>query len=353
MEAGRIVVQGDPGMIGGINFWRRAVQWASFIVLVYAAFLFPHPLETGFLPETKAPPGLPSTARFDRTKILWASDDPPRIDAYPPSAMCRFMPRGGMFKACVLHFISENLTWGTELKYLLPHIFVFSVLAFLFARLCCGWVCPLGSIGDVMCWIRKKLGYDHLKFSRRTQRVLKYSNYAILALALGLSALIFLPALGFCRDELFLPYCQICPGKLVFPLFGGRVPAWHDFSTRIYGVFTVLGWLFAVLFVLAFFTGKNVWCRLCPIGTFTSFFNRGGAAALRKDQGRCSNCGICADACPVASTHVYDQRRTGDASHADCILCLRCVELCPKNGCLSFALFGAKLAESSFKPANK
>jgi polyferredoxin len=340
-------------MTGRISFWRLVARWTAFVLLVYGAFLVPRPLETGLLPETKAPAGQPSTTRFDRTRILWASDDPPRIDAYPPSAVCRFNPRGGMFKACVLHFLSENLTWGTALKYMLPHIVFFTVLAFLFARLWCGWVCPLGSVGDALCWVRKRLGYDHVKFSRRTQRTLMYSNYAILALALGLSLLIFLPALGFCRDELFLPYCQICPGRLVFPLFGGTIPVWRDFSTPIYGVFTVLGWMFAVLFVLAFFTGKNVWCRLCPIGTFTAFFNRGGAAVLHKDQGKCSNCGICAEACPVASARVYDTRKTGDVSHADCILCLRCVELCPKDGCLKFSLFGSTLAESSFKHTGK
>ena len=334
-----------------ISFWRWTSQWAFFTLLVYGAFIFPRPLETGFLPETKAPAGAPSTTRFDRSAILWASDNPPRIDAYPPSAVCRFNPKGGMFKACVLHFLSENFTWGTHWKYLLPHLAFFVVLAGLFGRLWCGWACPLGTIGDSLCWLRKRMGMDHVKFGASAQRTLKISNYLILGFALGLSALIFLPFLGFCRDELFLPYCQVCPGRLVFPLCGGTVPNWKDFSTPLYGVFTVLGWGFAGLFVLAFFTGKNVWCRLCPIGTFTAFFNRGGGAGLHKDQSKCSSCGVCADACPVASLKVLEDKKGGDISHADCIMCLRCVEMCPKDGCLKFKLLGMKLAESSFKPA--
>jgi len=335
---------------GSITARRRVVRGAAFGLLVYAAYLIPAPLETGLLPAAKAPPGAPSTTRFDRSRILWAADDPPRIDAYPPAAVCRFIPKGGMFKACVLHFLSENLTWLTAVRYMLPHLLVFIVLAFLFARLWCGWVCPLGCVGDALCWLRRTAGLDHVRFTKDAQRLLKAGNWLLLGLALGLSLLIVLPPLEVCKDQLFLPYCQICPGRLIFPLFGGTLPNWKDFSTPVYGVFTVLGWIFLALFVLAFVTGKNVWCRLCPIGTFTSFFNRGGAVALVKDQGRCSSCGVCADACPVASTRVLEDRTRSDVSHAECILCLRCVEMCPKDGVLKATLFGRVIAASSFKP---
>ena len=334
---------------GSISAKRRAVRGAAFGLLVYAAYLFPASMETELLPRLKPPPGQPSTTRFDRSRILWAADAPPRIDAYPPSAICRFIPKGGMFKACVLHFLSENLTWLTAVRYMLPHLLAFTVLAFVFARLWCGWICPLGTVGDVLCWLRRSLGFDHVRFPKEAQRVLKAGNWLILGLALGLSLLIVVPQLSICRDQLFLPYCQICPGRLIFPLFGGTMPNWKDFSTPIYGVFTVLGWVFLALFVLAFFTGRNVWCRLCPIGTFSSFFNRGGGVALLKDQARCNRCGVCADGCPVASTHVHDERKHVNVSHADCILCLRCVELCPRDGCLTATLFGRSIATSSFK----
>jgi len=336
--------------LGRIGMWRRAVQAVSFSLLVYGAFLIPSRMEMSLLPALKPPPGEPSTTRFDRGKILWAADNPPRVDSYPPAAACRFMPKGGMFKACILHFLSENLTWRTSFKHMLPHLLFYVALAFIFARLWCGWVCPLGSVGDVLCYARKKLGFDHLKFSPAAQRLLKTGNYAILALALGLSILAAWPPLSVCKDQLFLPYCQMCPGRAIFPLFGATIPNLGDFSTAIYGTFTVLGWLFLATFVLAFFTGKNVWCRICPIGTFTSFFNRGAGASLIKNAAKCSSCGVCADCCPVASTRVYNAKESGDTSHADCILCLRCVEMCPKDGCLAFKLFGREVARSAFQP---
>lgn len=335
---------------GRINLWRRTVQVSAFVLLVYGAYLIPQPVHTTLLPGTKPPPGQPSTTRFDRSRILWATDDPPRVDTYPPSAVCRFNPKGGMFKACILHFLSENLTWLTQVKYLLPHLALFAVLSFLFARLWCGWVCPLGTVGDFLCYLRKKLGFDYVRFGARAQRVLKAGNYGLLGLVLGLSILIVLPPLEACKDELFLPYCQMCPGRIVFPLFGGTLPNLMDFSTVIYGVFTLLAWALLGVFVLAFVTGKNVWCRICPIGTFGSFFNRGGATALTKNHKKCNGCGVCADACPVASTEVYAAKRSGNVSHADCILCLRCVELCPNDGALEFSLLGRKLAASSFRP---
>ena len=333
---------------GRINMWRRVVQGVLFAFLVYGAYLFPGRLESEALPAVKPPPGQPSTTRFTKDKVLWATDDKPVLESYPPGAICRFNPKGGFFKACVLHFLSENLTWQTHIKHFLPHLAFFGILAFVFARLWCGWACPLGAVGDFMCWVRKKLGFDYVRFSRRTQRILRIGSWTILGLALGISLFAAFPPAEACKDQLFLPYCQICPARLVFPLFGGKVQNFYDFSTLIYTVFSVLSWVLLALFVLAFVTGKNLWCRLCPIGAFPGFFNRGGGTALIKTMPKCNGCGTCADACPVASTRVYDARKTGDVSNSECILCLRCVELCPRDGALEFRLLGKTVARSSF-----
>ena len=47
---------------------------------------------------------------------------------------------------------------------------------------------------------------------------------------------------------------------------------------------------------------------------------------------------------------VYEEKERRNVSHRDCILCLRCVELCPKEDCLQLSFAGTKVVGSSFKP---
>jgi hypothetical protein len=97
---------------------------------LYGGFLGIENLKT-FLPSLNPDPGEPIPTEYSRNEILWASEDPPIFELYLPVATCRFIAKGGSFKACFLHMISENLTWLTPLKYLLPHIFVFVLLCFI------------------------------------------------------------------------------------------------------------------------------------------------------------------------------------------------------------------------------
>jgi polyferredoxin len=341
-----------------ITFYRRLSQGVFFLLLVYGGVLFALPplllkgkLESSLLPQLKAPKGLPSTTTFQPGQILWAADDPPVFDTYPPAAVCRFNPRGGLFKACIVHMLSENLTWRTSIRYLLPHFLVFSALAFFVGRAWCGWACPLGTVGDVLTWLRRRLGMSYVAMGPSLRRALRSTSYGVLASTLGLSWVIGTAAFAPYQCALFLPYCQACPGRLLCPLFGGTMPGWRDFSSKIAGLFTVTGWAVLGLFLAAFFVGRRLWCHVCPIGLVTSWFNRGCGVTVRKtDASACNRCSSCADACPMGLTHVREEKEKKVLNDPKCIFCLRCVEQCPRDGCLNVRFFGAPVTKSSFEP---
>jgi ferredoxin len=337
-----------------ITFYRRLSQGVFFLLLVYGGMLFKKAeLGGSFLPPLSAPVGSPSTSTFQRGQILWAADDPPVFDTYPPAAVCRFNPRGGLFKACIVHLVSETLTWRTPFRYLLPHLLVFTLLAFLVGRWWCGWACPLGTVGDVLTWLRRRLGMSYVVTGASLRRALRSTSYGLLLSSLGISWLIGTPA--FAQSQypcsLYLPYCQVCPARLLCPLFGGSVPGWRDFSTKIAGLFTVTSWAVLGLFLAAFFVGRRLWCHVCPIGLVNSWFNRGSGLTVRKTEASaCNHCSSCADACPMGLTHVRTEKEKKVLNDPKCILCLRCVEQCPRDGCLDVRFFGAPLTRSTFKP---
>ncbi len=332
-----------------ITLLRRPTQLVFFVLIIYGALIFKQEQHTGsVLPAIEPPEGMPSTSRFEKGTILWASDDPPVIDTYPPSATCRFNPKGGLFKACIVHMVSENLTWRTNIAYILPGVLVFIIASFLVGRWWCGWACPLGTIGDLLTYARKMLSLHYIELTIRTRRVLKGTSHFLLWGGWGTSWLIGFESLKKFRCHLFLPYCQVCPARLLCPLFGLTAPSWRDFSNVFTSTFTILAWATLAIFLAAFVVGRRLWCRICPIGLVTSWFNRGSPLQLKKDPGQCNRCGSCADSCPMANTHVRDEKKE-DLNHPDCIFCLRCVEQCPRDRCLSLKFFGKRLLHSSLK----
>lgn len=334
---------------------RRLVQVLSLLLIIYGGFLFKHITEApevskGLLfPAIKAPAGAISTTQLPQGSILWPSGATPVLENYPPSLICRFNPKGGMFKACIVHFISENLSWQTKLKYWIPHLALFVFLCFLLNRSWCGWMCPIGTVGDLLTWLRRKMNVAAHRFSVVIQRSLRTTGYGIMFLSYGISAFIGMPNFSRFQCFWFLPYCQICPARLICPMFGLIRPSWYDFSNVITTSFTFLAWLFLGIFVAAFYLGRRVWCHLCPVGIMNSWFNKGGAIELHKRASKCNKCASCADACPMGLTKMYEADKDTSYNQKECIMCLRCVEVCPREKCLSARYFGKLFAESGFK----
>jgi len=328
---------------------RWSVQIAAFGLLIYGGFLVKAALGRSVLPGVSAPAGAYSSNTLPQQSIAWAPGDEPAFNFYPPGAACRFNPGGGLFKACIVHMFSENLTWRTPLKYLSLYLFLFVLLAFLFGRAWCGWICPLGTLGDALTGLRRLLHIDHADFSGGFRKALRICSYGILAPTLAVSAFIGMPAFTPYQCYLFLPYCQVCPARLLCPLFGGRTSTLADFTNGISSFLSIASWVVLGLFVAAFFLGRRIWCHLCPIGLVNSWFNRGSPLELRKDQVRCNRCAACADACPMGLDHVVRKKGKAVLNEPGCVLCLRCVDACPRDSCLSVTFWGKQLIQSKYR----
>lgn len=326
-----------------ITFWRRVVQAAFFGLFVYGGWVF-----------VSVTGGLTETGPIPQGSILWTQGHQPMIDAFLPGAVCRFTGRGKAASGCIVELLSEWLTIGRSVRTLLPYLLIFMVLAFMAARLWCGWACPLGALGDTLNWLRVKFRRRSAALSPRLQSALRSTSYSVLGATLGLSLLIR-PARFKSTYQcwFFLPFCQICPARLACPLAAAAAPtSWGGFGHAIQAGFTIASWAVLGFFVVAFLSARRLWCHVCPMGLVNSWFNRGGAVVLAKDAMRCNRCGACADACPMGLTHVRDEKDRKNMNVPECIFCLRCVEQCPRDGCLSFRFLGLTVKQSVFKSEN-
>ncbi len=326
-----------------ITVTRRAIQIVSFIILMYGAFIWPIHIET---PLGKIPGGTPRTTQYQRDRILWVSGKESVIDFYVPFLSCRFTARGGFFKSCSVHFFSENFTWRTSLKLMMPHILILILLMVLAGRFWCGWMCPLGAIMDFMTWLRRLAGWPRRHLSPAWQRFLTNCGHVVLWVCIAVSILISFPFLGTgANDSLFLLYCQFCPARLIYPILGGVNPCWYDKTTTITWILSLCGWTTLTLFFLGFVLPR-FWCRVCAIGILSGYFNRGSLLSLDKKARACTSCGTCARNCPVDIEAVYRDRRGNIVTDPRCQLCLQCLEDCPEEGCLELKFLGKRIISS-------
>jgi polyferredoxin len=246
------------------------------------------------------------------------------------------------------------------------------VASIILGRFWCGWICPFGLYVDVISRIRKALGIKYRTFSDSFNVKFHQLSYVILALLIILSVIFASQAIagaqlvpgtekgGFIYTYFSAPFCQVCPRKprcvLLQTSVGMMRPEWLTENTT--GQFYQLGFyltslnlfVFGLVTVAAFFYRRS-WCRICPLGGLIALFNRFppfkwvSGLRLEKVEEKCTKCGICKRVCPTQVTEVYEMKG-GDVTTSNCILCLRCVEMCPYEGTLSLKAAGKTVFKS-------
>ncbi|MCL2868086.1 MAG: 4Fe-4S binding protein [Candidatus Bathyarchaeota archaeon] len=252
------------------------------------------------------------------------------------------------------------------------------VAALVFGRSYCGWLCPFGLFQDMLTRLRKTTKIKHRTFSDDTNKKLGQSRYIIIATFLIISVIFgsyyifgteIVPGtitggpygtetgiVSFINE----PYCLVCPMRPLCTLveIGTGSMNYNYVVQIIYGPLGIIGGyissinliILAIVIILALMY-RRFWCRICPVGALTGLFStftpfkQIALTKLEKDQQKCTKCGICKRACPTQATNMYT-KKGGDVTDSKCILCARCVELCPYDDALKIKFAGKTIATS-------
>jgi polyferredoxin len=227
-----------------------------------------------------------------------------------------------------------NLLNGNISALILGAPLLLLALSLLLGRSFCGWVCPLGTVMDLVhplaFWHRKRASRQSQADDRRNSRI----RYLLLAAALG-GALLSIKLLGLV-DPLVIFNRAATAG--VVDLLGSR----QAFER---GGLTYFSILFIVILILEFWQPR-FWCRhLCPQGALLSLVSR-FSLLNRRVSATCSKCGLCRAVCPMNAIPNDEH----DTDYSDCTLCLECEAACPVKG-TSFGFGG--LAMAVWRPAKQ
>jgi polyferredoxin len=231
-----------------------------------------------------------------------------------------------------------------------------AVVTFLFGRIYCSVICPLGVFQDIIARLTKRG-----RKKNRKKRWYRYSKpYSIIRYSLLGVCAVFL-IFGIATPLLFLdPYSNF--GRIAVTVFrplvmeGNNLVNWialkfnnYDFyHVTIYTVtiasFSIATLALLVVGTMSLLRGRLFCNTICPVGSLLGLLSRWAIFRIALNDSRCNSCGLCEKACK--SQCINSKEKTVDTSR--CVTCFNCLNRCTKKG------IGYRLAytarKQQFKP---
>lgn len=215
-------------------------------------------------------------------------------------------------------------------------------ITFIFGRIYCSVICPMGIFQDLVNWISKKTAKKKKRFRFSPAR--NILRGAVLAVTIVASLSGFMAILG-----LLDPYSAF--GRMVTNVFKPVYMSGNNLLESIFSHFDnytfyqvdasllsvssfIIGLVtFLLIGFLAWRHGR-AWCNtVCPVGTVLGFISRFSLFKIRIDESKCTHCMICGTKCKASCIDSKNQR----IDYTRCVDCFDCLGAC-KEGALVYSI---------------
>ncbi len=168
----------------------------------------------------------------------------------------------------------------------------------------CGWLCPFGSLQEWIGRFARQVRLPRFKMPLAWQQYLQLLRYMLY----GLSTM-----------------------NVVFYFLNSRFFFGHSVVVGMWD--WVNGSVLIAFLVLALFTDRPFCNYFCLKGASLGVWSVLRPFGIARDKNACVHCSLCDKACPMNIT----VSATEFVRHPNCINCVECVTVCPKN-CIKFKL---------------
>ncbi len=200
----------------------------------------------------------------------------------------------------------------------------FVAIAFLFRKAFCSWLCPIGTLSEMLATLGRKIFRRNFKITKWIDIPLRGLKYLLLGFFAWAVSSMSAHALGAFMQS---PYGLIADVKML------------NFFRHL----DETGLIVIGILVLGSVLVQNFWCRyLCPYGALLGLASLFSPMRIRRTPSACIDCGKCNKACPAKLP--VDKLVT--TKSAECTGCLECVAICPAEGALGLRIPAPVLRKS-------
>ena len=238
--------------------------------------------------------------------------------------------------------------WMAKLQFLpsalalnLVVVAIILLACFLFGRVYCSTICPMGVFQDIVIWLRRTIGkWQRNRGVRKLQRMkeqglkpgpeaknlIKHFEYkyipehAWVRYGFLVLSLVSLFVSGQMLIALVAPYSAY--GRIVRSIVG--------LANGSVAVPLLITGLVTLVFIgcCAWFWGREYCNTLCPVGTTLSLVSRFALFRPVIDTTKCTQCGRCERGCKSSCIDY----KTGHIDYSRCVGCFDCMERCKEKG---------------------
>ncbi len=242
-----------------------------------------------------------------------------------------------------LSWLADIQFWSAILALNFGVIIALVLLTFIFGRVYCSIICPLGIMQDIIAWIPGKIKKKN-KFRHQYTKEKKWLRYGVLVVFI---ALIIAGFTSFA--SLIEPYSMF--GRITSSIFspiyalGNNALAWVAERADSYAFYSTEVWLksastlivailtFVILFIFAWKSGRTYCNTICPVGTLLGTISRYSIFTPIINTDKCVACKLCGKKCKSSCIDMENHK----IDYSRCVMCMDCIDIC-KEGAIKLGL---------------
>lgn len=229
------------------------------------------------------------------------------------------------------------------------------LITLIFGRVYCSFLCPLGTLQDLLIAGSQRLGRQSQHSFSRPSNVLRYTLLALTVAAIFIGSLSFISLLDpySLTGKFFTHFLQ----PLLVWAYNLGIFALKSFDIYLYpkqtasvplSVLAVTAGFLLLILYLAITRGRLYCNTVCPVGTFLGLISRMSFFQFTLNQKACSECVRCENVCKAGC--IDPQNAAIDMSR--CIGCFNCLDACSK-ATISYRPAWKKTQQTSWSPARR
>ncbi|MCK4630455.1 MAG: 4Fe-4S dicluster domain-containing protein [Bacteroidales bacterium] len=235
-----------------------------------------------------------------------------------------------------LQFIPSLLKFINLLSVSVVGFIVVLILTFVFGRVYCSSICPLGVFMDIVSFFSRKIMKKKKRFRyKKPHNILRYFLLAVTVIFFTAGSIYFILLLD--------PYSNF--GRIITYFVNPVIILVNNSVAGIlenFNVYTIFPvevqsvrfelWIYPMLFLILVtwmsFTDGRLFCNtICPVGTLLGLLSRFSWFKIRFDKENCTLCGRCTQVCKSDCLDFKEQI----IDYSRCVECFNCLPVCTSD----------------------